>query len=96
MIPGVVLLLGVDQHIAQGVSLSVITVTASLGAITHQRQGNVRLGLASWIIPSAIIFALFGAWAAGFIASPLLTRLFGILLLLVGAEMLLGELKCQR
>jgi hypothetical protein len=90
VIPGMVLLLGVDQHVAQGVSLSAIVPIAISGSLIHWRQGTVRMSLVSSIVPSAIPFALLGSWAAGFISAPVLTRVFGAMLLLIGAEMLLG------
>lgn len=90
-IPGMVLLLGVDQKVAQGVALAVMVFTALVGGITHYRQGNVRLGIVAWLAPAAVGFAILGAWVAGASPSELLTRLFGVALLLVGARMLLAK-----
>jgi hypothetical protein len=94
-IPGMVLLLEVEQHTAQGVALSVVVLTALIGAITHQRQGNVKSNLVLAIAPMAIIFALLGAWGAGMVTAPLLSRIFGALLLVIGGRMLWGGLRCR-
>jgi len=88
-IPGMVLLLGIEQHTAQGVALGSMLITASAGTFVHYRQRNVNLSMALWIAPSAIAFSLLGAWAAGMITAGWLTRVFAIFLLLVGFRMLL-------
>lgn len=88
-IPGMVLLLGVEQHTAQGVALSVMILTALVGAFIHYRQENVKLSMAMWIAPSAVAFSLLGAWAAGMVTAEWLTRVFAIALLVIGCRMLL-------
>jgi len=88
-IPGMVLLLGVEQHTAQGVALSAMLLTALVGAFIHYRQENVKLSMAMWIAPSAVAFSLLGAWAAGMVTAEWLTRVFAIALLVIGCRMLL-------
>lgn len=87
-VPGMVLLLGVDQHTAQGVSLSAMLLMAMVGALVHYRQGNVKLSMVLLIAPSAVAFSLLGAWAAGMVSAEWLTRVFAICLLLIGCRML--------
>ncbi len=88
-IPGLVLLLGVEQHTAQGVALSAMLLTALVGAFVHYRQENVKLSMAVWIAPGAVAFSLLGAWAAGMVTAEWLTRVFAIALLVIGCRMLL-------
>jgi len=88
-IPAMVLLLGVEQHTAQGVSLAAMMFTALVGAFIHYRQGNVKLNAVFLIIPSAVAFSFLGAWAAGHVTAEWLTRAFAIFLLLIGCRMLL-------
>ncbi len=88
-IPGLVLLLGVEQHTAQGVALSAMLLTALVGAVVHYRQENVNLSMAVWIAPGAVAFSLLGAWAAGMVTAEWLTRVFAIALLVIGCRMLL-------
>jgi uncharacterized protein len=88
-IPAMVLLLGVEQHTAQGVSLGAMLFTALVGAFIHYRQGNVKSSAVLLIAPSAVAFSLLGAWAAGQVTAEWLTRAFAIFLLLIGCRMLL-------
>jgi len=88
-IPAMVLLLGVEQHTAQGVSLAAMMFTALVGAFIHYRQGNIKLSAVFLIIPSAVAFSFLGAWAAGHVTAEWLTRAFAIFLLLIGCRMLL-------
>ena len=91
MVPGMVLLLSVDQHTAQGVSLAVITLTALVGAITHYRQRNLRLGLVVWLAPAAALFGFLGSMVADVIDASLLRRIFGIVTIAVGIYMFAGS-----
>jgi uncharacterized membrane protein YfcA len=88
-IPGMVILLDIEQHTAQGVSLGAMLLTALIGSSIHYRQGNVNLKIVLWIAPAAAIFSLLGAWVAGIVAAEWLTRIFAIFLLAVGGRMLL-------
>jgi uncharacterized membrane protein YfcA len=87
-VPGMVLLLGTEQHTAQGVALAAMLLTAFVGAFVHYRQKNVDLRMAIWIAPAAIGFSVLGAWAAGLVAPEWLTRVFAIALLVIGVRML--------
>lgn len=88
-IPAMTLLLGVEQHTAQGVSLAALMFTALVGAFIHYRQGNVKLHMALLIAPSAVAFSYLGAWAAGIVSAEWLARVFAIFLLIIGCRMLL-------
>ena len=88
LIPGMVFLLSVEQHTAQGVSLAVITLMALVGTITHYRQENVRLKVALWIIPAAIIFSFLGGTVANILDASLLRQLVGGLAIIIGFVML--------
>jgi uncharacterized membrane protein YfcA len=88
-IPGMFLLLEVEQHTAQGVALGAMLLAALVGAFIHRRQKNMDLTVAMWIAPGAVVFSLLGAWAAGAIMAEWLTRAFAIVLLIIGCRMLL-------
>jgi uncharacterized membrane protein YfcA len=88
-IPAMVLLLGVEQHTAQGVSLGAMLFTALVGAFIHYRQGNVKMSMVFLIAPSAIALSYLGAWAADKVTAEWLTRAFAIFLLIIGCRMLL-------
>jgi uncharacterized membrane protein YfcA len=89
VIPGVVLLLEVEQHTAQGISLAAMLLMALVGAFIHYRQGNVKSRMVLLIAPSAIAFTYLGAWAAGAVTAEWLGRVFAIALLIIGLRMLL-------
>ncbi len=88
LVPALVLLLEVDQHTAQGVSLMVIVPTALVGALTHHRLGNVVPRLALGLGATAVVGALVGSWLSGMLDAGLLRRGFGVLLVIVAAKML--------
>lgn len=96
LVPGMVLLMGVEQHTAQGVSLAVITLTVLLGAITHYRQGNVRLRTALWIAPVAVVFSFLGAMVADMIGASMLRQIFGAVVITMGIFMVAGSWPWRR
>ncbi len=95
-VPAMVLILDTQQHVAQGVSLAVIIATALVGAATHFRQGNVDTRVAALVAPGAMVAAVGGALAANQIDSEALRRIFGIVVLYIGASMLIGTLRLER
>jgi uncharacterized membrane protein YfcA len=89
MVPAMVLLLGFDQHVAQGTSLLVIIPAALSGSITHYRNGRVFLRDAALLAAGGVIGAVLGSGFALSIDDELLRRLFAGLLLVTGVRMLL-------
>ena len=89
MVPAMVLLLGFDQHVAQGTSLLVIIPAALTGSYTHYRNGHVVLREAMILAIGGIIGAAVGALFALSIPEELLQRMFAGLLLVLGLRMLL-------
>ncbi len=88
MVPAMVLILGLSQHLAQGTSLLVIIPTAAAGSITHFRLGNIRLGLAAWLSGGGIVGAIAGASLALLAPDVGLRLLFGVYLLYTGQRMI--------
>jgi len=84
LIPGMVFLMDVEQHTAQGVSLAVISLMALVGTVTHYRQENVRLKVALWIIPAAVIFSFIGGMVADMLDASILRPLVGGVIIMVG------------
>jgi uncharacterized protein len=89
MVPAMVLLLGFDQHVAQGTSLVVIIPAALSGSLTHYRNGRVALRDAAFLAAGGAIGALIGSVLALSVDDAILRRLFAIFLLVVAARMLL-------
>ena len=81
LVPMMVLGFGLAQHLAQGTSRAAIIPTAVVGAVTHDRAGNVDRGAALWLGAGGLLGALAGALVAVAMPRQLLVRLFGALLL---------------
>jgi uncharacterized membrane protein YfcA len=81
LVPASTILLALEQHQAQGVSLLVIVPTASSGAWSHYKRGNVDLKVALLLSGGAIPGGLAGARIAQGIPSDQLRVTFGVLLL---------------
>ena len=84
LIPGMVFLMDVEQHTAQGVSLAMISAMALVGTVTHYRQDNVRLRVALWIIPAAVIFSFVGGTVADMLDASILRQIVGGVIITVG------------
>lgn len=89
MVPAMVLLLGFDQHIAQGTSLVVIIPAALSGSYTHHRNGRLFLRDAAILAAGGVIGSVFGSVFALSIDEEILRRLFAAFLLIVAGRMLL-------
>jgi uncharacterized membrane protein YfcA len=89
LVPVLVLLFGVPQHQAQGVSLFMIVPTSIVGAWTQLRLGTVEKRLVPPVAIASVVAAIAAAALAHQLPGPLLRRIFGLLLLFVGARMAL-------
>ncbi len=87
-VPALVLVLGVSQHEAQGVSLWVIVGASLTGALAHYRQGTVDTAVAKWVAPFALPGAVAGAIAATSLSGRSLQMVFAIVLSAIGLQML--------
>lgn len=87
MVPGMVLLLGMTQHVAEGTSLLVIIPTAVMGAATHWRHGYVLLLTAALLGFGGIFGALLGSRIALSVPSHTLRIIFVVYLLVMGVRM---------
>ncbi len=87
-VPALVLVLGVGQHEAQGISLWVIVGASLMGALAHYRQGTVDTAVARWVAPFALPGAVAGAFAAGALSGRSLQVVFAVVLSAIGVQML--------
>jgi len=91
IIPGLVLLLGLSQHTAQGTSLAALLLPVGfLGALEYYRRGEVNIPYAAIIAIGLFLGAFVGAKLAGGLGDLALRRAFGVFLLLVSARLLLS------
>ncbi|MEX1253363.1 MAG: sulfite exporter TauE/SafE family protein [Dehalococcoidia bacterium] len=95
-VPAMVLLLGEDQHIAQGASLAAIVGTAIVGALTHLRRGNVDVPAVAWVTPPAVIAGFGAALLADVIEADALRRIFAVVMLGISLTTIYGSLRGGR
>ena len=83
MVPAMVLLAGIGQHTAQGISLLAMIPAGGVGAFTHWRLGNVTTNHLTGLIPG-----FFGTYVGGTLAHLLpdniLRVIFAIVLIWTG------------
>ncbi|HRX54419.1 MAG: sulfite exporter TauE/SafE family protein [Verrucomicrobiales bacterium] len=93
MVPAFVAILGLDQQHAVGTSMAVIAPTALMAILRFKQDSLIRWDL---IIPTAIGAALVAYFAAGYVKSlsnQTLTRIFAVLMIVVGAYKLYDSSK---
>jgi uncharacterized membrane protein YfcA len=90
MVPVLVLVLGFDQHLAQGTSLLVMVPAGSVGAWTHKKLGNVESRLLVWIVPGLFLGAYLGASVAHLLNEGVLRTIFALVLTWLGVRYMLA------
>jgi uncharacterized membrane protein YfcA len=89
MIPALVLLFGLSQHLAQGTTLAMMVPPIGiLAAWTYYKAGFVDLKIAAFLCLGFFIGGLLGAQFAIDIPGHILKKLFGIFLLIVSLRMI--------
>lgn len=92
MIPALVYLMGFSQHMAQGTSLAVMLPPIGIfAAYNYYKAGQANIKFALILAVAFIIGSYFGSKIALNIPQPFLKKIFGVLLLLVAAKMLLSK-----
>jgi len=90
MVPVLVLVLGFDQHLAQGTSLLVMVPAAAVGAWTHKKLGNVETRLLFWIVPGLFLGTFLGASVAHLLNEGKLREVFAVVLIWIGIRYLMA------
>jgi uncharacterized membrane protein YfcA len=89
LVPALVLMLGFDQHVAQGTSLVVIVPAALAGSTVNYRRGRFRLLDAVLLVAGGLAGAAIGSSMALGLQDASLRRLFAVLLVAFGVQQLL-------
>lgn len=84
LVPALVFLKDVPQHMAQGITLFSFIPTAAVAVVTHYRQGNVRPRLAGLLAIGTVGGAVIGSMAAVQIPAEMLKKIFGLFLMAMG------------
>jgi uncharacterized membrane protein YfcA len=88
MVPSMVLLVGMGQHISQGTSLLAMVPAGGVGAFTHWKLGNVEGGLLAGLIPGIIIGTYLGGTLAHVLPEAALRVVFAAVLVWTGVRYL--------
>ncbi|WP_309544671.1 sulfite exporter TauE/SafE family protein [Alkalilimnicola ehrlichii] len=78
------------MHLAVGTSLAAIVLTSISSVRAHMRLGGVLWPIFWRLLPGIIVGSLLGAVIADLLSSEALRNIFGVFLILVGAQMLLA------
>lgn len=91
MVPAFVLALGMGQKHAVATSLAIVVVTALAGTANHvlRKSDLIDWRLVACTAVGAAVAAWYGTELMRNMSNQQLTRIFGILLILVGARMLM-------
>jgi hypothetical protein len=92
MVPALVYILGLNQQAAQGTSLAVMLPPIGIiAAYNYYKAGQVNIKFALILAACFIIGSYFGSKLSLTLPEPVLKKMFGLLLLLVAAKMLLTK-----
>jgi uncharacterized protein len=90
MIPAMVILAGMPQHLAQGTSLLAMVPVGMVGAHTHHRLGNVDHYLAIGLVVGAIGGAVLGGKVAILLPEFYLKIIFALICIWMGSRYVRG------
>lgn len=91
IVPALVFLFGLSQQTAQGTTLALMVPPIGLlAAYQYYKNGHVDIRIALLIIVGFVIGSIFGAKFALHIPTGVLTKIFGISLLLISLKMILS------
>jgi uncharacterized membrane protein YfcA len=92
IVPALVFLFGLSQHMAQGTTLALMVPPIGiLAAWTYWRQGDVDIRIAAWIGLGFLVGSVLGARVATHLPSLVLERIFGGAMVFIGIKMLLAR-----
>ena len=92
IVPALVFLFGLSQHLAQGTTLALLVPPIGiLAAWTYYKQGYVDLHIAALICLGFFFGRLLGAKFATKLSDLALERVFGIALLLISLKMIFAS-----
>lgn len=90
LVPALLYLLGFTQHQAQGTTLALMVPPIGfLAALEYYRRGHTDLRAALFICLGFLIGGFLGARLAHQLPGPLLTRIFGIMMLVMAVRMII-------
>ncbi|HIE31770.1 MAG TPA: sulfite exporter TauE/SafE family protein [Methanosarcinales archaeon] len=91
MVPVLNLFFGLSIYEAVATSLTVILPTTLAGVIFHKKFDNIDPGAIIFLIPTALIGAVFGAIVANSLPAATLQIIFGVFIILCSIKMFMQE-----
>ena len=92
MIPLLIILLGLDQHTAQGTSLAVMLPPIGiLAAMNYYKSGNLNWEYALIIATTFIVGGYFGSKIALQLSPQVLRKVFGVIMLVASLKMIFSK-----
>ena len=77
---------GFDQLAAQGINLIYFIPIAALSVIIHSKNKLIEWKKIMPSLITGVIFAALGTFAAGYIGSPALKKIFAVFILIIGIK----------
>ncbi len=92
LIPALIYVFKFSQHLAQGTALTALLLPVGiLAVIKYYKSGDVNIKVALFIAFGFIVGGFIGATFAQAVPSPMLKKIFAVMLLLISIYMLLGK-----
>jgi len=92
IVPALVFLFGLSQHLAQGTTLALlIPPIGLLAAWTYYQEGYVDIHIAGFICLGFLLGGLVGAKLANHLSNVVLERVFGVAMLLISLKMIFAK-----
>ena len=92
IVPALVILFGMSQHLSQGTTLAMMVPPIGfLAAWMYYKNGFVDIKVAAFMCLGFFVGGLVGAKFATGIPEPILARIFGVAMLLASIKMILGK-----
>jgi uncharacterized protein len=91
LIPALVFFFGFTQHAAQGTTMALLVLPIGFfAALEYYRHGNVDIRVGVLIALGFFVGGFFGARIATELSEAILTRVFGVGLVLIGIRMIIS------
>jgi len=85
-VPALTIILGIEQSIAQGISLAAVVVTAMSATTRNISKQIIDQDIVTIMVPVVVAAAIIGAHIAGSLDQSSLRRIFGIILITVACK----------
>ncbi len=92
IVPALVLFFSMSQHTAQGTTVAMLVLPVGvLAAWVYYKQGFVDLRVAGLLAAGFFLGSMAGARIAVALPAGVLERVFGIVIVLIGAKLIVGQ-----